>query len=101
MDSHCDVFFGKHHRRELYEKVNANQLDFEELLKEVDGKYQSSTKEIREIVDSLDSKGRWVTLYENQKLVGQPKFAKKEAFVSSRVFADNVKRLSNYLKNSR
>ena len=87
--------------RDLYEKVKANQLDFEELLNEVDGKYQSSTNKICEIVDSLDSKGRWVTLYKNQKLVGQPKFARNEAFLSSRVFADNVKRLSNYLKNSK
>jgi PelA/Pel-15E family pectate lyase len=53
--------------------------------------------EVRRIVSSLDDQGRWVSVYDGEPLVGQPKFAKSFAYLSSAVFSRNVETLSAYL----
>ncbi len=54
-------------------------------------------KAAREILKNLDEKGRWVSVYDNEHLVGQPKFAKGFRYLSSEVFAQNLEALSQYL----
>ncbi len=51
------------------------------------------------ILSELDAEGRWVTVHPGGKalLVGQPKFAEGEAYLSSEVFAGNLSALSRYL----
>jgi hypothetical protein len=62
-----------------------------------------TTKEIetqvRAIVRDLDDQGRWITTYNSERLVGQPKFAPGFRFISSDVFSRNVEVLSEYLAN--
>jgi PelA/Pel-15E family pectate lyase len=55
-------------------------------------------KEVREILKGLDPQGRWVSVYDGEGLVGQPKFARGFSFLSSAVFSRNVETLSLYLE---
>ncbi len=52
---------------------------------------------VKAILGSLDSKGRWLSLYAGERLTGQPKFSKGEMYINSAVFAENVESLSRYL----
>ena len=60
----------------------------------------SETK-VKQAIADLDDQGRWLSEYHGEKLVGQPKFAKGDKYLSSQVFADNVKLLSDYLQGQR
>ena len=57
--------------------------------------------EVRKIIASLDDQGRWMSHYTGQRLVGQLKFPKGEAYVSSAVFSENITKLSEYLAKSK
>jgi len=54
-------------------------------------------RSVEEIVSSLDDQGRWITRYNGEPLVGQPKFKEGEEYISSQVFSDNLEILSRYL----
>ena len=54
-------------------------------------------RSVEEIVSSLDDQGRWITRYNGEPLVGQPKFKEGEEYISSHVFSDNLEILSRYL----
>jgi len=56
---------------------------------------------VRRIVKELDDEGRWVSRYDGDRLVGQPKFATGFAYLSSAVFSRNVETLSEYLAASK
>lgn len=53
--------------------------------------------QIRQIIADLDEKGRWVSIYRGERLVGQPKFKPNESYISSAVFSRNIERLSEYI----
>jgi PelA/Pel-15E family pectate lyase len=52
---------------------------------------------VRRIIADLDSQGRWISTYEGERLVGQPKFATGADYISSEVFSRNLTALSDYL----
>ncbi len=53
--------------------------------------------EVRAILGALDAEGKWVSEYDGEMMVGQPKFKVGEAYVSSAVFVANVEVLCGYL----
>ncbi len=53
--------------------------------------------QVRQIIKSLDGQGRWMSVYQGERLVGQPKFAMEEQYLSSAVFSQNITVLSQYL----
>jgi hypothetical protein len=53
---------------------------------------------VREIIGSLDSQGRWISTYNGEPLVGQPKFPRSFRYVSSALFAENVETLCRFLE---
>jgi hypothetical protein len=55
---------------------------------------------VEKILAALDAEGRWVTRHEGSetRLVGQPKFAEGEEYLSSEVFATNLRALGAYVK---
>jgi len=61
---------------------------------------QSAEADVRRVIASLDSVGRWVSTYDGERLVGQPKFAKGAKYIASAVFAENVELLSRYLQQA-
>lgn len=56
--------------------------------------------QVGEILRTLDEQGRWITTYNGERLVGQPKFAPEFRFVSSDVFSRNLVALSSYISKS-
>lgn len=55
---------------------------------------------VEKILAALDAEGRWVTRHDGSetRLVGQPKFSEGEEYLSSEVFATNLRALSAYVK---
>lgn len=49
-----------------------------------------------EILRALDD-GRWFSVYNGERLTGQPKFAPGERYLSSELFSRNLTTLSRYL----
>ena len=61
---------------------------------------QSTEADVRRVVASLDNAGRWVSTYDGERLVGQPKFAKGAKYIASAAFAENVELLARYLQQT-
>lgn len=59
------------------------------------------SREVEAILKNQDEKGRWISRYEGELLVGQPKFKDGEEYLNSEVFHDNVTTLSRFLKQQR
>lgn len=58
-------------------------------------------REVREIMDSLDEQGRWISSYEGEPLVGQAKFQRGEPYLSSERFSRHLEQLARYLTSGR
>jgi len=54
-------------------------------------------REARKVLEALDDQGRWVSVHDDGPLVGQPKFARGFAYLSSAVFSRNVEVLSEFI----
>ncbi len=52
---------------------------------------------VDEVLSALDDEGRWVSTYDGELLVGQPKFKPGEAYLDSAVFSRNLEVLSRFL----
>lgn len=55
-------------------------------------------EQAQRIVQSLDEEGRWMSTFQGEPLVGQPKFRPNEPYISSAVFSQNLETLSEYLR---
>lgn len=53
--------------------------------------------EIEEVVDNLDDEGRWISEYDGELLVGQPKFQPGEKYLNSAVFVENIETLRRFV----
>lgn len=54
-------------------------------------------RQVQQIIAELDDRGRWISTYTGQRLVGQPKFKPNSQYIGSDVFSRNVETLSDYL----
>jgi PelA/Pel-15E family pectate lyase len=61
------------------------------------GRSRPDAKRAREVLDALDSQGRWVSEVTGERLTGQPKFPPGTKYLSSQVFARNVEFLSQFV----
>jgi PelA/Pel-15E family pectate lyase len=59
-----------------------------------------SEESVRGILRQMDRKGRWVSTYSGERLVGQPDFHHGFRSLSSAVFSKNIEALSAYLLRS-
>lgn len=55
-------------------------------------------KQVRSLLQSQDSQGRWVSTYKGERLVGQPKFPPGFQYLSSESFSRNLETLAQYVK---
>jgi len=55
-------------------------------------------RRVEGIIRSLDDRGRWVSTFDDERLVGDQRFRPGDRYISSRVFSDNVEFLSEYLQ---
>lgn len=54
-------------------------------------------QQVRQINENLDEKGRWLSTYQGEHFVGQPKFKLNTPYIASEVFSRNIETLSEYL----
>ena len=52
---------------------------------------------VRETISQLDTKGRWLSTYRGERLVGQSNFADGERYLSSAVFSRNLTVLAEFV----
>jgi hypothetical protein len=57
----------------------------------------ASADDVRRVLGELDDQGRWVSTFAGERLVGQPKFAAGDKYLSSAVFARNLALLAEIL----
>jgi len=55
-------------------------------------------RQVRQIILDLDEQGRWLSTYQGERLVGQPKFPVGMRYLSSEVFCRNLELLSRYVR---
>ncbi|MCA9221575.1 MAG: pectic acid lyase [Planctomycetales bacterium] len=55
-------------------------------------------QQVRTIIANLDDQDRWMSVYDGERLIGQPKFAVGDRYLSSQLFSDNLETLSRFLK---
>jgi PelA/Pel-15E family pectate lyase len=55
------------------------------------------SEDVQRVVGELDAEGRWVSTFGGERLVGQPKFAMGDKYLSSAVFARNLTSLAESL----
>ena len=53
--------------------------------------------QVRQIIAGLDDQGCWISVYQGERLVGQPKFKLNTPYIASAVFSQNIEILSEYL----
>ena len=53
--------------------------------------------QVRQIIAGLDDRGRWISIYQGERLVGQPEFKLNTPYIASAVFSRNIELLSEYL----
>ncbi len=56
---------------------------------------------VRRIIRDLDAEGRWISTYDGERLIGQPKFERGFRYLSSDAFSRNVQTLAVYLASVR
>jgi len=59
-----------------------------------------SESRVAQVVGDLDEQGRWISVYDKEALVGQPKFQRGMKYLSSDVFCRNMTTLGRYLEDS-
>lgn len=52
---------------------------------------------MQKIMNELDTEGRWISTFADQRLVGNPKFKSGEPFIASEIFIQNLEALSDAL----
>jgi PelA/Pel-15E family pectate lyase len=62
---------------------------------------QELAAEVRNTLRTMDAEGRWISTYQGERLVGQPKFAPGFRYISSAVFSRHVETLSEYIASQR
>ncbi len=56
--------------------------------------------QIREMLNTLDDQGRWITTFTDEKLVGDQRFRPGDQYISSETFSRNLERMSSYLRGN-
>lgn len=56
---------------------------------------------VRQVLKDLDAEGRWISTYQGERLVGQPKFPEGFRYLSSDVFSRNVELLAEFVAITR
>jgi hypothetical protein len=59
------------------------------------------TTQAAQVVKQLDREGRWVSTFAGERLIGQPKFAAGDRYLSSEVFSRNLVILAEFLEATR
>lgn len=97
-DSNVPGHYGWKQPSRLAEIEKAYEEALRGVPRESEGKARHvSEQEVRRVVGELDEQGRWISVYQGERLVGQPEFRIGYRYISSEVFSRNVELLSRYI----
>ncbi len=57
------------------------------------------TQQVARAIAELDEQGRWISTFQGEPLVGQPKFARGTKYISSAVFSQRLELLSRFVSD--
>jgi PelA/Pel-15E family pectate lyase len=58
-------------------------------------------QQAKQVIESLDPQGRWVSTFDGERLIGQAKMPVGAKYLSSQVFSDNIVALSEFVADAR
>jgi PelA/Pel-15E family pectate lyase len=95
-----------HYGWKVNSRLEAIEAEYQSLAKNGQSTKQEPTldelrKQTREIIDSLDAEGRWISTFAGEPLYGQPKFNPGDKFINSAAFSRNLETLAAYLLATR
>jgi len=56
-------------------------------------------RDVQRIIAEIDSQGRWISVADGERLVGQTKFPNGTKYISSEVFSKNMETLARYISD--
>lgn len=96
--TNSDSNLPSHYGWKIVSRLDAIEQEFNVLKNGGGGKERKiADSAVARIVSELDTQGRWISRYSNQRLVGQPKFRPGEMFIASGVFSENLTTLADWL----
>ena len=84
--------------------MSARSSDGREVAAAAASRSKATRKWLRDlpaILDTLDPEGRWISTYNGERLVGQPRFRPGFRYLSSDRFSRNIEALSAFIAASR
>ncbi|MEM7699391.1 MAG: pectate lyase [Verrucomicrobiota bacterium] len=75
--------------RNRYKRIIGGETTYSSLFEK-----KPSITDAAEIIASLDAQGRWITIADSSRLIGDNKFSEGERVISSEVFAENLEILA-------
>lgn len=83
-------------------RLDEIEADYQQLLKTgtLPKQERVDATQVRQVIDSLDEQGRWISTYQGELLIGQLKLPLGTEYIASQVFSDNLNRLSAYLSEN-
>jgi PelA/Pel-15E family pectate lyase len=100
-----DSMLPDHYGWKVASRLSAIEAEYQSLIAGKTEKQEPAAeylrREIRRIVDELDSEGRWISTYAGEPLYGQPKFKTGDHYLHSGVFSRNLETLSDFLAATR
>lgn len=61
----------------------------------------ATARQVKQVMDSLSAEDCWISTASGERLVGQPRFAVGQQYISSEVFSANMTLLADYLRQVR
>lgn len=101
--THNDGDVPSHYGWKIASRIDDLQRRFERLqqspqTKATLGAARSDASQVMKILADLDEQGRWISTYDGEMIVGQPKFKSGEKYIASAVFSCNLEALSDFIK---
>lgn len=94
----------KHYAWKIESRIAELEEQYEELVRDgrlvTTGTPPVSVENVREVIARIDDKGRWISTYGGERLVGQPDFKIGYKFIASSVFSRNIELLAEYVKST-
>jgi len=92
-----------HYGWKIRSRLDAIETRFKQLRGDVQDSAKHSVlaptaERAAEVIQALDAEGRWVEVYQGERLVGAPRFGRGYRYLSSHTFSKNLELLSRYVK---
>lgn len=97
-----DSNLSKHYGWKIVSRLGDIEKQYNEIRRHIVSTTASSfptnrAEQIRQLIEGLDDQGCWISTYQGESLVGQPKFKVNSHYISSAVLSRNIEMMSEYV----